>query len=297
MVGVGGGDGAMSGLKVTVSGRRGEADMELAVGAPLATVLAAPAWSYAGVGVDDVVVVVAGQGRLDVSRSLAECGVGPGAVLNLFPRDKLPVRQAPQTNGAVGANASAVVAPAEPGALADRPSAAPKVAQHSRVRRLRRPPATDGPKVGLWAWQGAHGGAGVTTLIQALGGLEASDATAGSLPRVVVTRTHAAGLRRAQRLGVELDAAEMAGGAPVLGLVLVPDAPGRLPPALRDLAHVVAGGYSRWWVLDWSVELRLGPYRLDSLPRRVRRLGEELQALVRRQAADQHQEAEQRRVR
>jgi len=127
----------------------------------------------------------------------------------------------------------------------------------------------------------------VTTLARVLGGLEATDEAAGSLPIIVVARTHARGLEAAQQLAAELDATERAGGAPVLGLVLVPDAPGRLPPALQDLAHVVVGGYARWWSLRWSAELRFGGYGPDSLPRRVRRLGEDLNALVLGQSDEQ----------
>ena len=74
-----------------MSGTRGEADLELPDDAPLATLLAALARSYTGVDLDQVVVMVAGRGRLDVGRSLAESGVRPGAVLNLFPGDLVPM--------------------------------------------------------------------------------------------------------------------------------------------------------------------------------------------------------------
>ena len=271
-----------------MSGTRGEADLELPDDAPLATLLAALARSYTGVDLDQVVVMVAGRGRLDVGRSLAESGVRPGAVLNLFPGDLVPMGPPSVAERAVGAAA----APASAGAVAvavagaGRTTATAVGAPRPKLRLVETRPER-GPEPGRWAWQGAHGGAGVTTLARALGGLEATRQSAGSLPRIVVARTHATGLEAAQRLAAELDAAEVAGAAPVLGLVLVPDAPGRLPPALQDLAHVVVGGYPRWWALRWSAELRFGGYRKGALPRRVRRLGEDLHALALGQSEEQ----------
>ncbi len=45
-----------------------------------------------GSGHEDVVVIVAGRGELDGGCTLAESGVKPGSVLNLFPRERSPVR-------------------------------------------------------------------------------------------------------------------------------------------------------------------------------------------------------------
>ncbi len=139
-------------------------------------------------------------------------------------------------------------------------------------------PTPAGPAT--WVWMGAHGGAGVTTLAGALGGLADVNPFGGEpMPVVVVARTHRAGLEAAQGCSTEFDVDDVNGDLILLGLVLVADAPGRLPPALQDLAHVVAGGYPRCWTVRWSTELRFGAYRPDHLPRRVRRLGEELQML------------------
>jgi hypothetical protein len=276
----------MTGISVTVSGARGEVDMELPAVVPLRTLLPALAWAYAGVDPDDVVVMVVARGRLDVDRSLAESGVRPGSVLNLFPRAGLAVRPSAQTVRGSAGRAGTVVSPTGAAvAVAERPAAPPDITPQPRLRLVDTELAT--PKAGLWAWRGAHGGAGVTTLARVLGGVEATDVVAGSLPIIVVTRTHARGLEAAQQLAAELDTTERAGGAPLLGLVLVPDAPGRLPPALQDLAHVVVGGYPRWWALRWSTELRFGDFGPDSLPRRVRRLGEDLNALALDQADEQ----------
>jgi len=271
-------------MEVTVSGTRGEADLELPDDAPLASLLDTLARSYTGVDLDHVVVMVAGRGRLDVGRSLAESGVRPGAVLNLFPGDLVPMGPPSAAERAVGAAA----APARAGAVAVAIAGAGRTtATQVRAPRPKLRLVETRPEPGRWVWQGAHGGAGVTTLARALGGLEASREAAGSLPRVVVARTHAAGLERAQQVAAELDAAEGGGVTPVLGLVLVPDAPGRLPPALQDLAHVVVGGYPRWWALRWSAELRFGGHREGALPRRVRRLGEDLHALALGQSDEQ----------
>lgn len=77
-------------------------------------------------------------------------------------------------------------------------------------------------------------------------------------PRVLlVARTSASGLRAAQ-----ITATQWAAGASppidLLGLVLVADAPGRLPRPLRELAQLVGGGVPRTWLLPWSEPWRLG---------------------------------------
>lgn len=112
----------------------------------------------------------------------------------------------------------------------------------------------------LW-WVGAHGGAGESTLATLLPGSAAAGRAwplgqgAERPTAVLVSRTHLAGLMAAQRAAVDW----ASGGVPdiqLLGLVLVPDAPGRLPRALRDFARVVAGGVPRVWQLPWVDEWR-----------------------------------------
>ena len=85
----------------------------------------------------------------------------------------------------------------------------------------------------VW-WLGAHGGAGESTLEELFSGSRAADhswpLTAAERPParvVLVARTHARGLRAAQSAIREW----AAGDAQVLllGLVLIADAPGRLP--------------------------------------------------------------------
>ena len=115
-----------------------------------------------------------------------------------------------------------------------------------------------------WVWfAGCHGGAGETTLAGLLPGSGATghrwpEHTDGSTPAVVlVARTSATGLLAARTAATQW----AAGGAPavhLLGLVLMADAPGRLPRPLRDLAERVAGGVPRCWLLPWVEQWRTG---------------------------------------
>lgn len=130
----------------------------------------------------------------------------------------------------------------------------------------------------LW-WVGVHGGAGESTLEQLLEGSRAAGhawpvipADDGPPARVVlVARTHARGLRAAQ-----LAATEWASGdVPVHleGLVLLADAPGRLPKALKQFAQLVAGGVPQVWELPWVEPWRLGePVSAETAPKDVVRL-------------------------
>lgn len=142
----------------------------------------------------------------------------------------------------------------------------------------------------LWL-VGAHGGAGESTLAA----LVPSWGEAGhgwprvggsvATPAVVVARSHARGLRAAQ-LAATHWASGLVPHVSVLGLVVVADAPGRLPRALRELQQVVAGGFPRLWTVPWVEAWRLGAQpELSSAPREVRRLVDELTFLARPGAA------------
>ena len=99
-------------------------------------------------------------------------------------------------------------------------------------------------------WLGAHGGA-VTTTVRLATGLgpeaPASCLAHGTWPVlvVVVARTHARGLIAAQQLAVQLASRGAGPGTAyhLAGLVLVADAPGKLPKPLAELAQLVSGGY------------------------------------------------------
>ncbi|UGQ09016.1 hypothetical protein LO772_18780 [Yinghuangia sp. ASG 101] len=108
-----------------------------------------------------------------------------------------------------------------------------------------------------WWWVGCHGGAGTTTLSQAVGigadsGIRAWPVRPDSRTThvVIVARTHARGLIAAQTVARQW-AAGHATGVVLLGLVAVADAPGRLPKDLRDSLRFVAGGVPRLWRIPW----------------------------------------------
>lgn len=111
---------------------------------------------------------------------------------------------------------------------------------------------------------GAHGGAGESTVAALNPAWWAETGHGWPLvstspsPRVLlVARTSASGLRAAQAAATQW----AAGAAPpmtLLGLVLVADAPGRLPRALRELVRLVSGGVPRTWMLPWNEPWRLG---------------------------------------
>ena len=136
-------------------------------------------------------------------------------------------------------------------------------------------PYVAAPEIGLrsfraarptWCWfVGAHGGAGESTLAALLPNAGAGEHRwpihpDGDVPDVVlVARTSLTGLTAARAALTQW----AAGGTPpvrLLGLVLMPDAPGRLPKPLRDLAEVVAGGVRdrAVWHLPWVEEWRTG---------------------------------------
>ncbi|MBY6537672.1 hypothetical protein HQ325_03205 [Rhodococcus sp. BP-349] len=110
---------------------------------------------------------------------------------------------------------------------------------------------------------GAHGGAGVSTLARvwapaadAHGGWPAHDRYRSV---IVVARTHRTGLAAAHDLLLQ-SAAGLTGGCTVLGLALVPDAPGKLPKTLRRSADVVASAAPAVWHLPWVPDLRVHTY-------------------------------------
>ncbi|MEV6284485.1 DUF6668 family protein [Kribbella sp. NPDC051770] len=114
----------------------------------------------------------------------------------------------------------------------------------------------------LW-WVGVHGGAGESTMSQLLPGTRAAGhrwpipPPPVPTPVVLVARTHGSGLRAAQRAAIEW-ASGVVQGVAVLGLVLIADAPGRLPRVLDDFADIVGGGVPRVWDIPWIEEWRRG---------------------------------------
>jgi hypothetical protein len=134
---------------------------------------------------------------------------------------------------------------------------------------------------------GCHGGAGVSTLIATYQRHGLRDAARywpmapPGLPRsavLLVARTSHAGLSAAQGAAQQW-ASGAVPGVRLAGLVLVADAPGRLPKPLGEFAQLVAGGVPSCWRLPWIGDLRLGGVPEPDHPG-VRELTSQLPALL-----------------
>jgi hypothetical protein len=69
--------------------------------------------------------------------------------------------------------------------------------------------------------------------------------------------------------------------ATVIGLVLVADAPGRLPKPLAELRHLVSGAYPHVWDVPWVEAWRQGdPPGARNTPKEVGRMAEVLRSLT-----------------
>lgn len=136
--------------------------------------------------------------------------------------------------------------------------------------------------VALW-WVGVHGGAGESTLERIFRGTRASShrwpvAPPPARPVVMlVARTDAWGLRAVQRAMHECQTRGLS--LELLGLVLIADAPTRLPRGLRDLQRVVSGSVPRVWSLPWVESWRAGevPSQANA-PKEAERLLEDLRS-------------------
>ncbi|WP_344193742.1 DUF6668 family protein [Kribbella karoonensis] len=143
----------------------------------------------------------------------------------------------------------------------------------------------------LW-WVGVHGGAGETTMSVLLPGTRAANhrwpipPPPVPTPVILVARTHGSGLRAAQRAAIEW-ASGVVQGVAVLGLVLIADAPGRLPRVLDDFADIVGGGVPRVWDIPWIEEWRRGEAPTpDNTPDEVFEVLESIYALRASNPAD-----------
>lgn len=136
----------------------------------------------------------------------------------------------------------------------------------------------------LW-WMGTHGGAGESTLAELVEHTAAAghawpapgDPRIAALNRVVlVARTNARGLRSAQRAAIQWASQSLPPTIQVEGLVLIADAPGRLPKELRDFAAVISGGVRKTWTLPWNEAWRRGDLSPRSAPRELHRIFNDL---------------------
>lgn len=134
----------------------------------------------------------------------------------------------------------------------------------------------------LWVL-GVHGGAGETTVSELVGGTPTGRRWPEGSPSaqlLLAARTHATGLLRLQAVATAWAAGALP-PASLLGVVLVPDAPGRLPAPLAQLARLTVGGLPHHWYLDWHDELRFGPASTTRSigSRRLKRVRREISAL------------------
>lgn len=190
------------------------------------------------------------------------------------------------------------VAPVAPrSAPAAHPAADDAAARGPAVRLVSPPPVdrqlpaggrllpAEAGRVGGVTLLAAHGGAGVSCLLRA--GLAKAGAVDGQrhwppAGRVLlVARTCTGGLEWARDLARQHASGRAGPKVELLGLVLVADAPGRLPARITDLADLVCGAFARCWQVPWLTEWRLAT-ATEPLPvhPEVARLSADLHALT-----------------
>ena len=131
----------------------------------------------------------------------------------------------------------------------------------------------------------AHGGAGVSCLLRAgltaAGGVDASRAWPAGGRVLLVARTSTGGLESARDAARQHAAGAAGVAVDLVGLVLIADAPGRLPSRVAALADLLCGAFDRVWLLPWLEEWRLAALT-EPLPvhPEVTRLSKDLRALT-----------------
>lgn len=137
----------------------------------------------------------------------------------------------------------------------------------------------------LWV-VGAHGGSGESTLADLDESWQAAGHAWPELPGgapaacVVVARTNVRSLLAARTALTQWAASAAGESVRLLGLVLVADAPGKIPAPIRDLAKVVGGGAPRVWHVPWVEAWRLGDPVTERTPRAVTKLVSQLRSLA-----------------
>ncbi|MFY9634790.1 MAG: DUF6668 family protein [Cellulosimicrobium cellulans] len=126
---------------------------------------------------------------------------------------------------------------------------------------------------GFW-WLGVHGGAGETSLARLDKRTKAAEhhwpLTAAGSVIVLVARSNIPGLRAARLAATEWASGSLP-GIHVAGLMVMADAPGRLPKEIRDFARVVGGGVPHMWHFPWVDGWRYGhEIAIEELPKEAR---------------------------
>jgi hypothetical protein len=110
-------------------------------------------------------------------------------------------------------------------------------------------------------WLGVHGGAGESSLSRLDKRTRSAGhhwpLTASGSTVVLVARSNVPGLRAAQLAATEW-ASGTVPGIRVAGLIVLADAPGRLPREIREFARVVGGGVPHLWHIPWIESWRFG---------------------------------------
>ena len=146
-----------------------------------------------------------------------------------------------------------------------RPTPLPHVRPRFGGRRGKRgasgPPTTAGEDLGV-TLLGCHGGSGATCLSVVLPGVELADrawSCTGDQPVVLVCRSTHRGLTSAQDHAREHRDGDCGPSVPLLGVVLVADAPGRVPPPLLRLERLLAGAVPVLGQVPWMPAWRVEP--------------------------------------
>ncbi|RRR86565.1 hypothetical protein EHS43_04040 [Streptomyces sp. RP5T] len=160
-----------------------------------------------------------------------------------------------------------------------RPSPSPSQSPQRRAPA----PAGQAPsrQQGRVAWVSTHGGAGASTLARLLGGADLGrrwpDPARGEPSQVLlVARTHQAGMQAVSQALHALRNGEQPAGVHLMAVVLVADAPGKLPRPLGRRVRVLRSAaevHRVPWVPAW----RLGA-EVDQLPKSVRVLARRVSA-------------------
>ena len=185
-----------------------------------------------------------------------------------------PLSRSTKKRGSLTRRVSELTGPSSPQLGVPEPAVADRLPVRNQLQ-----------KAELW-WLGVHGGAGESTMASLVPSWKAASHQwprnpDGEPTRVVlVARSNMRGLERAQLAATQW-AAGLVPHAELVGLVVVADAPGRLPRPLRDFLQVVRGGVPRTWQVPWVEAWRFGEApALSDLPRSIRKVVDELTVII-----------------
>jgi hypothetical protein len=207
-------------------------------------------------------------------------GVAPVAPDSVAAPVDVWTAQFPPARAATALSAPAGVTSAPPGPFP--PSGPVLVGPPARPDRPERYDPGRGPRSlperGV-SWVSAHGGAGATTMATHLGGTDLGcrwpdPARAEPVTVMLVARTNAAGLRAASRALNAIREGRHPAGMELAGVVLVADAPGRLPRPLLGRIRVLRAAAPVWrvpWVPKWRIgeQTDQPPHQLSNVAKRI----------------------------